>query len=135
MKIIYVADDDTPFETQEECERYEAAINREYIALDFQKKPSKFADESYYVYLRGEEETNGYLERLRDLGISRKGIEKPGYYMYDEHNDFWKLIYDEIETKKNEMIELGQVITALNELAKEQSNDGLSEQEAPKAEH
>lgn len=119
MKIFYVADDDTEFDTQEECERYEAAINREYIALDFQKKPSKVVDESYFVYLRDEEETNGYLKRLDNCGISQEGIEKPGYYMYDEHHDFWKLIYDEIETKKTEMIELGQIIAALNELAKE----------------
>lgn len=84
-KEIYIAPDGKEFDDEVECEEYELRLTEKSIRMyDYQLHKTDELDSCMYVKLSSLAEVNAFLKCCAYYGISSKGIENPGLYMYVE---------------------------------------------------
>lgn len=99
MKVLYVADDGTEFETARDCTEYEEEqkvrkLTREFLMFDKQFKAVDCLEDAYYLYLTDTESKEAYEDYCNVFGYdcdnSTDGeIEIHKIYKYDDDMDVW----------------------------------------------
>ena len=92
MKIEYIADDGTKFESAEACERYEKKLNA-FKLYDREGKGTRTFDMAFFVFV----ESTDAISALRDLAQSQNeiadGIDEQGFFVWNE----WEGQYIELK--------------------------------------
>ncbi len=109
MEIIYRAQDEEEFKTEEECLAYEEACRkrkhliRSLRALNMEGNLINLAkDPGYirYVYIPDKESLIAFIKWQNDLGYITDGLDEEGkfgvIYAYDDRNDEWYCLNDRI---------------------------------------
>lgn len=82
---IYIADDGTQFDDIDECEAHEMRLAGKRLNMyTYEYARTSSVNDCLYVKLNTEEEVSTFINLCKFDGVSPKGIEKVGLYMYTE---------------------------------------------------
>ena len=106
--ITYVAFDGTEFDDDGEYLEYERMKNGEKFAgqihfFDYEKRPLKIScdlDEIFYAVVDTTEVAEWWNESCFQEGLQQPFARRPyspGFYWYDERDDVWKCLKEEME--------------------------------------
>jgi len=113
MRTVYIADDGTEFDDEDDCFAYEQERNLDNGKHTFfdnglkRIKEFKDCEDVYYVYIENEkdvEETRDFLSNY--VGVYSDNISHEGLWMYDTLVDNFVDIDDKMARLENELIEL-----------------------------
>ena len=94
-KEIYIAEDGTEFDDQDDCEAYEyRLVGKRLKMYKYSFSPCQSIEDCCYVKLDTETDVQAFIDLCKYDGISHKGVTTPGLYMYSEGrygfaNDAW----------------------------------------------
>lgn len=84
-KIVYISDDGKEFEDYDDCEAYEMSLEANRLNMYTHKYVrTNSVTNCWYVKLNTEKEVSTFINLCKFDGISHKGIENVGLYMYTE---------------------------------------------------
>ena len=80
---VYIADDGTEFEDEEDCQEYEFnSLEKSLMLYDENCEKTDKVDECYFVNLVTDVDVQHFIEVITNYGTVVKGIDGPGLYMY-----------------------------------------------------
>lgn len=85
IKTIYVANDGTEFDEQDECEAYEMRLIRNSFEFYDEKFKESTLGSCAYAKIKTVEDAVKFLNVCEYEGITTKGIERDGIYMYADN--------------------------------------------------
>lgn len=86
-QTVYIADDGKEFDDEDDCKAYEAIGSAERLKMyNYSGIKTNSVENCWYVKLDTFTDTLTFIELCKYDGISHKGIEGPGIYMYTEGN-------------------------------------------------
>lgn len=84
-KEIYIAEDGTEFDDQDDCEAYEnRLVGKRLKMYSYNYLPCESVDECCYAKLNTLEDVQAFVGLCEYIGVSYRGIIEPGLYMYTE---------------------------------------------------
>lgn len=84
-QAVYVADDGTEFDDEDDCRAYEfRLIGKRLKMYDYSSDPCSSVDSCWYVKFDTVEDVMSFIELCKFDGISYRGVDVPGVYMYTE---------------------------------------------------
>lgn len=82
---VYIADDGKEFDDEDDCIGYEMSLIATQLNMYTHKSVrTNSVTNCWYAKLNTEEEVSSFINLCKFDGISHKGIEKVGLYMYTE---------------------------------------------------
>lgn len=113
MEIIYRACDNTEFETEFECRKYEEFINADprdfgVVVLDAYDKPTNDINNACFVYFQTKRGQKLFIDKSKREGYPVEGIEEfddgnTNAYIYDNVNDVYVLLEKYLKPLKEKM--------------------------------
>lgn len=87
---VYIADDGTEFEDEDDCRSYEFELIEQSLEMyDHTFEKCYNFDECFYARLNTPEDVRKFIELCGWNDITKKGVRKPGVYMYGDRDDTW----------------------------------------------
>lgn len=113
MKIIYKAFDGVPFDTEEECKKYENSHT--YGSLEMLNKlgsPVSCLDDAYFVVIHSDLDKERVENLLDVYGYKYNDIETiPTVIAWDNESEKWKDIHIKIENLNEELTRLKEMLS------------------------
>lgn len=82
---VYIAEDGTEFEDQDDCEAYETRlIGKRLKMYTHSHIRTDRTEHCWYAKLDTQEEANDFITLCKFEGITALGVQGPGVYMYTE---------------------------------------------------
>ena len=89
-KEVYIADDGTVFEDEEECAEYELELFEKDLRLyNFRFKKVDHADECTYANLITANDVINFKKACKWYGLVNVGLNEPGIYTFSCFRDYW----------------------------------------------
>ena len=101
---VYIADDGKEFDDEDDCIAYEITRSCEKIKMrDYRWAQTDDVENCQTVKLDNLDEIKSFIELCKYSGVSHKGIEAPGVYLYTEGrwgacNEAWTNISEMIKS-------------------------------------
>lgn len=124
MRVEYIADDGTRFNTKNDCVKYEKQTNA-FTLYDRECKEATTFDMAFYVFVR----STDAIAALRDLAKSQgeviDGVDDAGFFVWDELESEYRKIKD-LQYRIDDAMELLEKAKAGYNtiMGKEYENDG-----------
>lgn len=119
-ETIYVAEDGSKFDFEEDCYDYEYGkiledLEGKIITLDSEGNPTKDVNKVYYMYVADEESLNKYNTLCEDRLGYLSHPASPGFWSYDGTSDCYYNLDNDIKSLSTQLDELIKMKQRLEE--------------------